>query len=382
MKSLRIALIWIDYGNYHLARLRAVQEYLGEHCVGIELVGGLGDPNALGLPFRVRERKGLNILTLFPDRNLEDIPSWELSHRLWKALKEFAPDHIGLCGYHRTENLIALAWAKLTGRQTILLYESKRDDSARNTIREGLKGWIVRQFDSYLVGGTFHRQYLTELGADPKRVFLGYDVVDNSFFARVAQEAKGQSDRLRGDLGLPEHYFLAVGRFVPKKNFSMLLEAYRQYRILQPAGWGLVICGGGPLEAELKAFVAERRIPGVLFPGYASGQLLGSYYGLASCFVHPSTLEQWGLVVNEAMAAGLPILVSKVCGCAPDLVEETINGFTFDPQDPETLAQFMLSMTVEQSRLKAMGQASQNIIQKFAPATFAENLVLAVQSSP
>lgn len=380
MKSLRIALIWIDFGSYHLARLRAVQEHLGGQCVGIELVGGLGDPNAVGLPFRVRERKGLNILTLFPDRNLEDIPLWELSYRLLKTLADLNPDHIALCGYHRPENLLILLWAKLTGRRTVLLSETKQDDHIRHPLREKLKGWLVSQFDSYLVGGTPHRQYLTALGADPHQVYEGYDVVDNQFFAAATEEARAQGNRLRLELGLPEYYFLVVCRFVSKKNLPMLLTAYEQYRKQQPAGWGLVLCGGGPLEAELRHRVTQQNIPDVLFAGYVSGQRLGYYYGLASCFIHPSSLEQWGLVVNEAMAAGLPVLVSQTCGCALDLVEKGENGFTFDPQDPEALTHLMVWMAAEYPRLASMGQASQRIIQKFAPVNFAKNLALAVST--
>ncbi len=371
----QLVLIWVEFGAYHLARLQAAQDQLGNHCVGIELVGGYGDyKDCSDLPFRAKERSGLNIVTLFPEDSLKDIPAMTLVIRLLQTLIALSPETVALCGYHRLENLVALFWAKLTGRQVILLCESKQDDAPRNRVWEGLKSLIIHQFDSYLVGGTLHRQYLTDLGANPKRVHLGYDSVDNRFFAEAAQEARIQSEHLRENLGLPKHYFLAVCRFVPKKNLPMLLEAYRQYRNQQPEGWGLVLCGGGPMETELRAFVKEHRVPDVLFAGYASGQTLGSYYGLASCFVHPSSLEQWGLVVNEAMAAGLPVLVSKACGCAPDLVVEGSNGFIFDPCDPLALASLMNSISSDLERLASMGRVSQAIVQRFAPAVFAKSL--------
>jgi glycosyltransferase involved in cell wall biosynthesis len=85
----------------------------------------------------------------------------------------------------------------------------------------------------------------------------------------------------------------------------------------------------------------KKQIPDVLFPGFRKGKELGTYYGLASCFILPSLQEQWGLVVNEAMAAGLPVLVSQTSGCAPDLVQEGVNGFTFDPTNPMQLAELM-----------------------------------------
>ncbi len=371
----QLVLIWVEFGAYHLARLQAAQDQLGNRCVGIELVGGYGDyKDCSDLPFRAKDRSGLNIVTLFPEESLKDIPVVTLVIRLLQTLIALSPETVALCGYHRLENLVALFWAKFTGRQVILLCESKQDDAPRNRVWEGMKGFVVRQFDSYLVGGTLHCQYLADLGANPKQVHLGYDSVDNRFFAEAAQAARIQSESLRENLGLPKHYFLAVCRFVPKKNLPMLLEAYRQYRNQQPEGWGLVLCGGGPMETELRAFVNEHRVPGVRFAGYASGQTLGHYYGLASCFVHPSSLEQWGLVVNEAMAAGLPVLVSNACGCAPDLVAEGSNGFTFDPGDPPALASLMISLSADPERLVKMSKASKAIIQRFAPTVFAESL--------
>ena len=90
--------------------------------------------------------------------------------------------------------------------------------------------------------------------------------------------------------------------------------------------------------------------------------------------------EQWGLVVNEAMAAGLPALVSNRCGCAPDLVEEGRNGFTFDPYDAEELARLMLRVSsMSEDGRAAMGQASREIISRWTPETFATNLMKAVQ---
>ena len=81
-------------------------------------------------------------------------------------------------------------------------------------------------------------------------------------------------------------------------------------------------------------------------PGFKQYDELPIYYGLAGAFIHASTTEQWGLVVNEAMAAGLPVIVSERCGCAPDLVENGRNGFTFDPYDVDALTHLMLKMAL------------------------------------
>jgi glycosyltransferase involved in cell wall biosynthesis len=116
----------------------------------------------------------------------------------------------------------------------------------------------------------------------------------------------------------------------------------------------------------------------VLLPGFKQYPDLPTYYGLASAFIHASTTEQWGLVVNEAMASGLPVLVSNRCGCAPDLVQEGVNGFTFDPYDVQQLTQLMLRLSTFNSQLSTMAAASRRIIANWGPNRFASGLKAAV----
>jgi glycosyltransferase involved in cell wall biosynthesis len=120
----------------------------------------------------------------------------------------------------------------------------------------------------------------------------------------------------------------------------------------------------------------------VLLPGFKQYPDLPAYYGLASAFVHASTTEQWGLVVNEAMASGLPVLVSNRCGCAPDLVQEGVNGFTFDPCNVEQLAQLMFKVSAFQLfSFSAFGDASRRIIGAWGPERFASGLKAAVDKA-
>jgi glycosyltransferase involved in cell wall biosynthesis len=112
----------------------------------------------------------------------------------------------------------------------------------------------------------------------------------------------------------------------------------------------------------------------VITPGFVQYPELPTYYGLAEAFVLPSTTEQWGLVVNEAMAAGLPVLVSNRCGCAADLVHEGRNGYTFDPYDVDELAGLLVRISSDDCSRKAMGEAGKEIISSWSPDTFAKSL--------
>jgi glycosyltransferase involved in cell wall biosynthesis len=120
----------------------------------------------------------------------------------------------------------------------------------------------------------------------------------------------------------------------------------------------------------------------LVLPGFIGYRELPVWYGYAACLVHPSTTEQWGLVVNEAMASGLPVLVSERCGCASDLVENGRNGFTFNPYDMSELADRMLDIAkMKAQEREAMGNASQAIIAGWSPETFADGLQQAVDAA-
>ena len=239
-----------------------------------------------------------------------------------------------------------MLWGKAGKKTLVMMSESSRNDKIRRPLLEWCKSQMVRRFDAALVGGNQQREYAALLGIPQHHIFLGYDVVNNDYFARKTDKVRQRKNYYRQVLGLPQRYFLTVSRFIPKKNLSGLIRAYGDYRRLTgDQAWDLVLCGSGPLERELKH--QARDIAGIHFSGFTQIDKLPFYYGLASTFILPSShFEQWGLVVNEAMASGLPVLVSRICGCASELVEEGFNGFTFDPLDIEGLSRLMVKMAM------------------------------------
>jgi glycosyltransferase involved in cell wall biosynthesis len=264
-----------------------------------------------------------------------------------------------------------------------------------------MKRRVVGLCSAGLAGGTPQADYLTELGLPADHVFVGYDVVDNGYFQGKAAEARRQRAEVRRKYALPENYFVACSRFGEKKNIPWLIEAYGSYRekaeMLKAEGtspqpspqsgegatpWDLVLLGDGEKRADIEAAILRRGVAeSVHLAGATSYGDIPAYYALAGAFVHASTTEQWGLVVNEAMASGLPVLVSNRCGCAADLVQEGVNGFTFDPYNVEELAQLMLKLSTLNSQLSDMGAASRRIIADWGPERFASGLKTAVDKA-
>jgi glycosyltransferase involved in cell wall biosynthesis len=209
--------------------------------------------------------------------------------------------------------------------------------------------------------------------------------VDNQFFVRGAQSARKDAAVARRKFALPERYFLGSARFTEKKNLPFLLRAFARYR-RQVSGsnspWDLVLIGDGPLRSTLIELRSELGVnESIHLAGAKPYQELPAFYGLASAFVHASTTEQWGLVTNEALACGLPVLISRRCGCAEDLVRENHNGFTFDPFNIEELAEKMTKVAAPDFPLERFASASSEMISHWTPAMFAENLLQAIKAA-
>jgi len=300
---------------------------------------------------------------------------------LIKLLGELRPRVVVCVGYADPEISQAMAWAVGAGVPLVTCSDSTQADETRSWAKELLKRRVVSVFSAALVAGGRGSDYLASLGLEPSRHFRPWDVVDNAHFAAGAAASRHNEVDLRAILGLPARYFLCVARFVPKKNLRRLIEGYADYaRRAGDDAWSLVLSGSGPLESELRgAAAAAGRAARVHFPGFTQYPGLPALYGLAGAFVLPSSSDQWGLVVNEAMAAGLPVLVSARCGCAPDLVREGENGFTFDPTDVDGLARRLAQLAeMEPGQRAAIGQRSREIVASYSPEAFAHGLEAAI----
>ncbi|GAB4403109.1 MAG: glycosyltransferase family 4 protein [Anaerolineales bacterium] len=375
-----LVVYWPRLGPYHAARIQAAAGYLAERgwrLVALEMFDGRDD--------YLWERAGLNEnierVTLFPRLPAVKISKFALQRAIWKHLDHLRPQAIAINGYSSWDAWFLLAWCRAKGALSILMSDSKWDDAPRKSVIETTKRWLVGLYGSALCAGSLHRAYLENLGMKPDKIFDGYDAVDNQFFIEQSDHVRQAPDSYRTLPGLEDQrpYFLASGRFLRRKNFSVLFRAYAAYKAAcQSLGWDawrLVLLGDGPERVFLLDDIRKLDIQkDVTLAGIQTFHNLPAYYALASAFIHPPLQDQWGLVVNEAMASGVPVLVSARAGCAADLIEEGVEGFTFDPQDPSNLVCLMSHMSCGQIDLKKMGSAARRKISAWGVERFAQNL--------
>jgi glycosyltransferase involved in cell wall biosynthesis len=342
---------------------------------------------ALGAAERMRDWHvpkadlGFEYLEAFPGETVESIEPRALASRVTRWLDDSDPQAVVITGYYYPAMRAAARWARQHGRVSVFMGDSQWMDRRRIALREWLKGWWVRRhYDAAFVAGERTAAYLVRMGFPRERIWTGYDVVDNQAFAAGAAAARSRAEALRNLLGLPERYFLFVGRFAPEKNLHRLIEAYGRYRrATGEKSWGLVLVGSGPQESALRARARDLR--DVVFAGFQQMDAVQVYYGLASCLVLPSVSETWGLVVNEAMAAGLPVLVSHRCGCVPELVRPGLNGYVCDPFNIDGLTHFMALLSSGTVDKDAMGEASRKIVALYTPETWARTFADCLQQA-
>jgi len=191
--------------------------------------------------------------------------------------------------------------------------------------------------------------------------------VDNDFFLKETKKWTIERAKLIHQWKIPEKNFIYIGRFSDEKNLVFLLNTYYKFKKESKKHWGLILIGDGPQKKDIEKLINRKSIKNVFMPGFKQKEELPKYLAVSDVFVLPSVSEGWGLVVNEAMAAGLPILISKKCGCSQELVEDGKNGFSFDPQDTNELLRLMLDIADGKYDLKVMGENSLRIINKFKP---------------
>jgi glycosyltransferase involved in cell wall biosynthesis len=318
----------------------------------------------------------------------EVLPSWRrrvgqynllLNRGMSAALRRADPHAVLIGGYSYLASWQAALWAKRHDVPLLLWSESTaHDQRRRHALVEFAKLRFRRLCRAFVAAGKSSREYLLSLGAPERSVFIAPDAVDVQFYSTEAEKARQHPDDVRARHGLPSRYFLFAGRLVKEKGVFDLLSAYAALDESTRSQIGLVFVGDGPVRSELVQRAAEIRRGVVKFCGWVHREQITEIYALAEALIFPTYTDTWGLVVNEAMACGLPIVASEVAGCVPDLVEDGWNGFIIAPRAIEGLVRTMNMLASRPELAAQMRSRSRQRIQAYTPQSWAEGLVKAV----
>lgn len=255
---------------------------------------------------------------------------------------------------------------KLLGKPFILWSESTiNEKSWRRTVSLPLVKFMVRHSDAYIAIGTRAREYFTCLGAKLQKIFVAYSTVDIECFKNKSNILKEKRNKLKEKMGIKTNGVITYsGQLIERKGLFYLLQAYKKLRN-DCQDVSLLILGYGPQEKRLKEICKEENIENVFFTGFIEYNDLPTYYVVSDLLVLPSLEETWGLVINEAMACGLPIITTDKVGASVDLVKEGINGYIIEEKNIAQLYEAMKKIVLNLSLQKKMGEQSRKIIEDF-----------------
>ncbi len=244
---------------------------------------------------------------------------------------------------------------------SILLYNQ---NSIKAKAKKIILQFIYSFFDAFLAVGTLSRQAFVHYGVSEKKIFLFPYIPDIRRFNRESLEARERKDVLRKKINIKEDavVFIAVTKFVAREGPMDVVKAFAEIKDVLPQAI-LLLVGDGPQRNEILDYIKKKSLSNIVPLGYQPYSLLPVLYGISDVFIHPAHEECWGVSVNEAMACGLPIILSDCVGSGADLLKG--NGFSYKAGNISQLVKCIIKLTENKTIRKNMGNRSWDIIQQW-----------------
>ncbi len=303
-------------------------------------------------------------------------PNWDIVRDVMSGGYDVAWVH----GYAHLTTWLAAAAARSRGTR-LLIRDEQTLLHGRPAHKRALKEVALRALYSQASGlyiGEQNKRYFRHYGMPEERLYPARYCVDNEFFRAKAAELAPRRSELRASFGITDDapVVLFSGKLIDKKQPLMIVEAFARVRAGQPC-W-LLIAGDGQLRGDVEAAIARLQAPGVRLAGFLNQTELPAAYVASDIFVLPSKLhETWGLVVNEAMNFGLPVIVSDKVGCGEDLVERGGNGFIVRHDSVDELADAIATLLADRDMRERFGARSRQIIERYGIEACADGIVAA-----
>ncbi|WP_137157866.1 glycosyltransferase [Rhizobium sp. FKL33] len=326
------------------------------------------DSDRVGLSGVEKEWHGYPYKLLFGG-SYSAIPRQTLISRVAREAFKTDADIIALAGFERPEYWIQLLILKARRKKVVFFCDSTIYDNEQTLLKGLAKRFFFRLADAVFCYGVRAKEYLMHYGMPARKIRFRRQA---AALPRNYDPATVVAARIAQDPG--EVRLLYVGRLALEKRVDTLLKAFKNFLQLHGSG-RLVIVGKGPEEQELQQLAEEMAIIGnVDFVGGKSGDALWAEYLAASALVLPSQSEPWGLVVNEALAYGCPVIVSQRCGCVPELVIEGKTGYAFECDNVDDLLKGILAVQAMRDGTSNLAETCIDHIASFSPSEAAREI--------
>jgi glycosyltransferase involved in cell wall biosynthesis len=346
-----IAFVCDNFGPIHLDQCSTLDAALppGRRAIGLEL---FADSDVYGWGQNATNR--FTKVTLASGDERGRIGTLAMARRIVAACVRYDVKVVLFAHYERPYILLAAWTLRLLGRRTLIMSDSKFDDYTRYLWREVGKRMMMSPYTGGIAASLRCADYLRFLGIDHRNIRL-------DAYAIVPERVRGAADVPPAPDGVPfaERNFVCVARLVTKKNHLVLLDAYARYRKGTATPRRLVLCGSGPMEAEIRAHMDRLGIADMVdIRGNLSAAEVAHELGRGLCLMLPSISEQFGIVVIEAQVMGLPTILSLNCGARDTQIDSGVEGFLIENDNPEGMAFFMDQLASDEALWRRMSEAA------------------------
>ncbi len=302
----------------------------------------------------------------FVSQNTQFAVFW--NPRIFREILKDGYEVVGASGYIPLTHYSVLRWCKRKGIPYFLRSEAilpdKRSLSRRLAKRMMLKP-VIKNADAWFAAGSLARDYLVHYGAEAEKVFFLNYTIDDDFFSTKAGEARMKRNEIRKELGIKSGcVILFSGRLAPMKGLDVLFDAFSSIK-RKGLDAALLLLGTGPLEEGLRRRTEQEGLEDVHFAGFHQPEELPRFYGVSDVLVLPSIYEPWGIVVNEALACGLPVIASDVTGAAGDLVIPGETGYRFKTGNSRELAEALEKLIANSELRREMGTKGREVVKNW-----------------
>ena len=286
---------------------------------------------------------------------------------VWTEIRSGQYDGVLLHGYGFAAYVLAFFAAKSYGIPVFVRSETHlglQRSGWKKRLRDGVLSIAYRFVDRFLAIGSANRDYYRSLGVPEEKIFDVPYTVDNERFIAAAQLTAEQRLAVRQQFGLPADRLVVLyaSKFMPRKHPDDVIRAVAQLRD-EGVIASLLFVGTGEMESELRSLVIEHKLQdAVYFGGFVNQAELPKVYAASDVFVLPAENEPWGLIVNEVMCAGVPIVVAEEVGCVPDLVRDGESGLLMQAGNVASLTTALRRLLTNQAERSAMGRKCLEII--------------------
>lgn len=363
--GIKVVALHTDFRIYWPARLNALYTFLQEKGISLEVIEIAGKGSNYAFANEEVQRPSYWRI-LFPENAPEELSGSQIKKHLFKMLDEMNPDVVIAGAIAFPSGALAVSWGQKNKKRVIIFDDAKMESVKRNGLINAIKRAVYQGVDAMLYPApdwipTGHFWRFSD-----EQLFYGVDVVDNNFW-----------ERERKNCPIDGAFIVAVGRQIPKKKFITLLEAYNIYsKSVNDNAWKLVLVGDGPEHQAILDYISKNNLDAnvLCFPFLSQEELAGIYQKAKALVCCSNSQETWGLVINEAMACGCPIIASNECGATNTLVRHGINGYRFPFGDIEKLSKSIIDLQkLDDDAHLAMRESSKQIIANWGLERFCQS---------